>query len=319
MAVALISGITGQDGSFLAQQLLEQGWTVVGLVRRSATTNWWRIAHLVDQLILEEADLLDMASLTQVMRTHQPSHIYNLAAMSNVSTSWKMPILTAEVNALGVAKMLEAMRIACPEARFYQASSSEMFGLAQHSPQDERTPFYPRSPYGIAKVYAHQLTVNYRESHGLFAVSGILFNHESERRSDEFVTRKITKSVARISRGSQEKLKLGALRVRRDWGFAGDYTWAMRLMLSQEKARDYVIGTGVSWSVIDFLQRAFGLVGLNWEDHVVHDPSLLRPAEIPVLCGNAARARRELGWAPSIDFEQLVERMVRADIDRLGE
>jgi GDPmannose 4,6-dehydratase len=313
---ALVTGITGQDGSFLAEQLLEQGWEVVGLMRRSASPHPWRIAHLLDRLRLEEADLLDQGSLIEVLRRHRPDHIYHLAAQSFVPTSWRQPLLTGEVTALGAARMLEALRLAWPEARYYQAGSSEMFGASPERPQREGTAFHPRSPYGVAKVYAHHLTVNYRESYGLHAVAGILFNHESERRGEEFVTRKIALAVARIARGDRRPLHLGALEVRRDWGFAGDYTRAMHLMLLQDQPRDYVIATGRSWSVAEFAERAFAAADMDWRQHVELDQQLLRPAEIPELIGDPSRAYAELGWHPTLDFDGLVDRMVRAELAR---
>ena len=318
MPTALITGITGQDGSFLAEQLIEQGWTVVGVMRRSASPDLWRVAHLDGRLVLEHGDLLDMGSLVRLLQKHRPEHIYNLAAQSFVPTSWEQPVLTGQVTALGCARMLEAMRIAAPEARFYQAGSSEMFGSSGVELQDEGTPFHPRSPYGVAKTYAHHLTVNYRESYGLFAVGGILFNHESERRGIEFVTRKISMAVARIHRGQQKTLKLGRMDVRRDWGFAGDYTRAIHAMLVRDTPDDFVIATGECWSVEDFCSRAFACVDLSWRDHVEHDPALLRPAEIVSLRGNPAKAKAALGWEPLVGFDQLVERMVRCDVDRLG-
>ncbi|MCB9778090.1 MAG: GDP-mannose 4,6-dehydratase [Alphaproteobacteria bacterium] len=320
MPTALITGVTGQDGSFLAEQLLARGWRVVGVARRSASPNPWRIAHLLDRptdpLELREGDLLDLGSLIDLMREVRPDHVYNLAAQSFVPTSWRQPLLTGDVTALGAARMLEALRLGAPDARFYQASSSEMFGLAEHEPQDLHTPFHPRSPYGVAKVYAHHLTVNYRESHGLFVVSGILFNHESERRGNEFVTRKVTRAVAAIETGRADHLTLGRLDVKRDWGFAGDYTRAMTLMLEQDAPRDHVIATGRCHSVQDFVSRAFAVVGRDWRAHVRHDEALLRPAEIPSLRGDPAPAHRALGWSPTVDFDQLVERMVHADLDR---
>ena len=317
MPTALITGITGQDGSFLAEQLVDLGWHVVGVMRRSASPNLWRIQHILDRITLEHGDLHDMGSLIRLLLEVRPDHVYNLAAQSFVPTSWKQPVLTGEVTGLGCARMLEAMRIAAPEARFYQAGSSEMFGSGGASIQDESTPFHPRSPYGVAKVYAHHLTVNYRESFGLFAVGGILFNHESERRGEEFVTRKISMAVARIHEGLQKELKLGRMDVRRDWGFAGDYTRAIHKMLLQDTPEDFVIATGESWSVEDFCARAFACVGLRWEDYVQHDPGLLRPAEILSLRGDPSRAKAALDWSPQVDFDGLVERMVRADIDRL--
>lgn len=319
MPTALITGITGQDGSFLAEQLIAEGWTVVGMMRRSASPDLWRVAHLDRQLVLEHGDLLDIGSLVRLLLKHRPHHIYNLAAQSFVPTSWEQPILTGEVTGLGCARMLEAMRIAAPEARFYQAGSSEMFGSSGVALQDEDTPFHPRSPYGVAKTYAHHLTVNYRESYGLFAVGGILFNHESERRGIEFVTRKISMAVARIHRGTQRRLKLGRMDVCRDWGFAGDYTRAIHAMLLQDTPQDFVIATGESWSVKDFCARAFACVGLSWQDYVEHDPALLRPAEIVSLRGDPSRAKAALGWSPQVGFDALVERMVAADVDRLSE
>ncbi len=318
MPTALVTGITGQDGSFLAEQLLEEGWTVVGVMRRSASPNLWRLRHLEDRLVLEHGDLLDTGSLVRLLLKHRPEHIYNLAAQSFVPTSWEQPVLTGQVTGLGCARLLEAIRIAAPDARFYQAGSSEMFGTSGGALQDESTPFHPRSPYGVAKTYAHHLTVNYRESFGLFAVGGILFNHESERRGEEFVTRKISMAVARIHRKQQSVLRLGRMDVRRDWGFAGDYTRAIHRMLLQDTPQDFVIATGECWSVEDFCSRAFACVGLDWRDHVEHDPALLRPAEIMSLRGDATRARTELDWTPEVDFDALVERMVRADVDRIS-
>jgi GDPmannose 4,6-dehydratase len=315
---ALITGITGQDGSFLAEQLLDAGWRVVGVARRSASPDHWRVAHLAGRLEVVHGDLLDLGCLIGLMRAHRPDHVYNLAAQSFVPTSWEQPLLTGEVTALGAARVLEAVRLAAPEARFYQAGSSEMFGTAGVEVQDERTPFHPRSPYGVAKTYAHHLTVNYRESYGMFAVGGILFNHESERRGIEFVTRKISRAVAAIHHGRATEVRLGRIDVRRDWGFAGDYTRAMTLMLEQDEPQDYVIATGESWSVQDFAERAFACVGRDWRAHVRHDPALLRPAEIVSLRGDASRAREDLGWSPTVDFDGLVERMVRADVDRMA-
>ncbi len=317
MPTALITGITGQDGSFLAEQLLGRGWRVVGVLRHSASPDPWRIRHLED-LELVSGDVLDQGGLIGIMQDVRPDHVYHLAAQSHVPTSWKQPILTGEVTGLGAARMLEAVRLICPETRYYQAGSSEMFGTAGGDSKDEDTPFHPRSPYGVAKAYAHQLTVNYRESYGLFAVGGILFNHESERRGPEFVTRKISLAVARIVRGLQDRLLLGRIDVRRDWGFAGDYTRAMHLMLLEDDPRDYVVATGESWSVQDYAERAFAVAGLDWRQYVQHDPGLLRPAEIPALCGDASRARDDLGWGPSMSFDELVERMVLADLDRLS-
>ena len=316
LPTALITGITGQDGSYLAELLLEKGYRVVGVVRRSSTTPYERISHLVDRIELISADLLDQHSLVDAMRECDPDEIYNLAAQSFVQTSWTQPVLTGEFTALGVTRMLEAMRKAAPNARFYQASSSEMFGKVVETPQRESTPFYPRSPYGVAKVYGHWITVNYRESFGLYAVSGILFNHESERRGLEFVTRKVTDGVARISLGLQRDLRLGNLDARRDWGFAGDYVDAMWRMLQQPEPDDYVIGKGKTWSVRELCQQAFSHVGLNYEDHVVRDEKFFRPAEVDLLVADPSKAREQLGWEPRMSFQQLVARMVEADLAR---
>jgi GDPmannose 4,6-dehydratase len=314
---ALITGITGQDGSYLADLLLEKGYRVVGVVRRASTENFERIAHVRDRLELRQADLLDQLSLIDVVRTVAPDEIYNLAAQSFVPTSWVQPVLTAEFDAVGVTRILEAMRLAAPKARFYQASSSEMFGKVRETPQRETTPFYPRSPYGVAKVFGHFITVNYRESYDLFACSGILFNHESPRRGREFVTRKVTDGVARIKLGLARELRLGNLDARRDWGFAGDYVEAMWRMLQQPAPDDYVIATGEAHTVRDLVEIAFASVGLDWREHVVEDPALLRPAEVEQLIGDASKARRVLGWVPRVPFRQLVETMVRADLERL--
>jgi GDPmannose 4,6-dehydratase len=316
MPTALITGVTGQDGSYLTEFLLEKGYHVVGVVRRSSTTPYERIAHLVDRIELVSADLLDQTSLTDVVSDCRPAEIYNLAAQSFVQTSWNQPVLTGEFTALGVTRMLEAVKKAAPNARFYQASSSEMFGKVHESPQRETTPFYPRSPYGVAKVYGHWITVNYRESFGMYAVSGILFNHESPRRGLEFVTRKVTDGVARIKHGLQSELRLGNLEARRDWGFAGDYVQAMWLMLQQDAPDDYVIGTGHTCSVRDLCEAAFGAVGLDYRDHVVQDPRFFRPAEVDLLVADPAKARAKLGWRPSVSFEQLVHMMVEADLRR---
>jgi GDPmannose 4,6-dehydratase len=318
MPTALITGITGQDGSYLAEHLLEKGYKVVGIVRRSSTTPYERIAHLVDRIELVSADLLDQTSLTDVVGDHAPDEIYNLAAQSFVQTSWTQPVLTGEFTALGVTRMLEALRKAAPKARFYQASSSEQFGKVMETPQRESTPFYPRSPYGVAKVYGHWITVNYRESFNLFAVSGILFNHESPRRGLEFVTRKITDAVARIHLGLQKEVRLGNLDARRDWGFAGDYVDAMWRMLQQDAPDDFVIGTGETWSVRQLCEIAFGAVNLDYQDHVVQDPKFFRPAEVDLLVADPSRARNELGWEPKVTFEQLVKMMVDADLARYG-
>jgi GDPmannose 4,6-dehydratase len=314
---ALITGVTGQDGSYLAELLLEKGYRVVGMVRRASTENFERIAHLRERIELRQADLLDQLSLIELLRTVKPDEIYNLAAQSFVPTSWQQPVLTAEFDAVGVTRLLEAMRLVLPEARFYQASSSEMFGQVRETPQRETTPFYPRSPYGVAKVYGHFITVNYRESYGLFACSGILFNHESPRRGREFVTRKVTDGAARVKLGLAQELRLGNLEARRDWGFAGDYVEAMWRMLQQAKADDYVVATGESHTVRDLVETAFGSVGLDWRQHVREDPTLLRPAEVELLVGDASKARRTLGWAPRVAFRELVEMMVRADLERL--
>ena len=316
MPTALISGITGQDGSYLAEHLLAKGYRVVGIVRRSSTTAFERIEHIVDRIELVSADLLDQTSLTDVMSESAPDEIYNLAAQSFVQTSWSQPVLTGEFTALGVTRMLEAMRKAAPKARFYQASSSEQFGKVVETPQRESTPFYPRSPYGVAKAYGHWITVNYRESFGLFAVSGILFNHESPRRGLEFVTRKISDAVARIKLGKQGDLRLGNLEARRDWGFAGDYVDAMWRMLQQEEPVDYVIGTGETFSVKQFCEAAFGAVDLDYNDYVVQDSRFFRPAEVDLLVADPSRARDELGWTPDVDFKQLVSMMVEADLAR---
>jgi GDPmannose 4,6-dehydratase len=315
---ALITGITGQDGSYLADFLLEKGYEVYGMVRRSSTEKFERIAHCKDRINLIQADLLDQLSLIKMLEEVQPDEVYNLAAMSFVPTSWNQPVLTGEFTAIGVTRMLEAMRQISPEAKFYQASSSEMFGKVREVPQTELTPFHPRSPYGVAKAYGHFITVNYRESYDLFAVSGILFNHESPRRGLEFVTRKITDGVARIKLGMTDKLNLGNLDAERDWGFAGDYVEAMWLMLQQDEPEDYVIATGQSHSVRRFCELAFSHAGLNWEDHVVVDPALVRPAEVDHLLGDCSKAQEQLGWKQRVDFEGLVNMMVDADIERLS-
>jgi GDPmannose 4,6-dehydratase len=316
MPTALITGITGQDGSYLAELLLEKGYDVVGVVRRSSTTPYERIAHLVDRVELVSADLLDQTSLTDVVGACRPDEIYNLAAQSFVQTSWNQPVLTGEFTALGVTRMLEAMKKAAPKARFYQASSSEMFGKVAESPQRETTPFYPRSPYGVAKVYGHWITVNYRESFGMYAVSGILFNHESPRRGLEFVTRKVSDAVARIKFGLQSEVRLGNLDARRDWGFAGDYVEAMWLMLQQDAPDDYVVGTGHTWSVRDLCEVAFDVVGLDYRDYVVQDPRFFRPAEVDLLVADSSKAAGKLGWRPKVSFRDLVRMMVEADLER---
>ncbi len=313
---AIITGITGQDGSYLAELLLQQGYQVVGVVRRLSTPNLWRIEHLLDRLTIRPGDLLDQLSLIRLIDEVQPDELYNLAAMSFVPASWDQPMLTGEYNALGVTRVLDAIRQVNPGIRFYQASSSEMFGKVREVPQTELTPFYPRSPYGVSKVFAHYITVNYRESYNLFAVSGILFNHESPRRGLEFVTRKVTDAVARIKLGLADTLSLGNLQAQRDWGFAGDYVRAMWLMLQQDQPVDYVIATGQSHSVQRLVDLAFGRAGVDWRPHVKLDPKLLRPAEVDQLIGNSAKARRELGWAPQVSFEQLVAMMVDEDLER---
>ena len=314
---ALITGITGQDGSYLAELLLEKGYSVHGMVRRSSSENFERIDHLRDQISLHHGDLLDQYSLASLLRETRPDEVYNLAAQSFVPTSWSQPVLTGEFTALGVTKMLEAIRHTCPGTRFYQASSSEMFGKVREVPQTESTPFYPRSPYGVAKVYGHHITVNYRESFGLYAVSGILFNHESPRRGLEFVTRKVTNGVARIKLGLQKKLAMGNLDAERDWGFAGDYVRAMWLMMQQSTPDDYVIATQETHSVRDLCEIAFARAGLDWQEHVLVDPKFVRPAEVDHLIGNPAKARAKLGWEPTVSFRQLVETMVDADLERL--
>jgi GDPmannose 4,6-dehydratase len=316
MPTALITGITGQDGSYLAEHLLAKGYRVVGVVRRSSTTPYERIAHLIDSIELVSADLLDQTSLVDAVEAVRPDEIYNLAAQSFVQTSWTQPVLTGEFTALGVTRMLEAMRKAAPKARFYQASSSEQFGKVVETPQRESTPFYPRSPYGVAKVYGHWITVNYRESFDLYAVSGILFNHESPRRGLEFVTRKISDGVARIKHGLASELRLGNLDARRDWGFAGDYVDAMWRMLQADTPDDYVIGTGSTFSVREFCEAAFGAVELDWQDFVKQDERFFRPAEVDLLVADPSKAKTQLGWTPSVSFEELVRRMVEADMDR---
>jgi GDPmannose 4,6-dehydratase len=314
---ALITGITGQDGSYLAEFLLEQGYDVVGMVRRTSTVTFDRIQHIQDDLELVQGDLLDQSSLMEVLSEYKVSEVYNLAAQSFVPTSWKQPVLTGEFTALGVTRILEAIRSVNPEIRFYQASSSEMFGKVQQVPQTEKTPFWPRSPYGVAKVYGHWITVNYRESYNLFACSGILFNHESPRRGLEFVTRKISHGVAKIKLEQAKELRLGNLDSQRDWGFAGDYVRAMWLMLQQDEPDDYVVAMGETHSVRDFCEIAFSHVDLNWQDFVVQDPAFMRPAEVDQLIGNPAKAAAKLGWEPEVSFRGLVEMMVDADLEDL--
>ncbi len=315
---AIITGITGQDGSYLAELLLEKGYDVYGMVRRSSAPNLWRIEHLLDRITLKPADLLDQLSMIRLIDEVRPQELYNLAAMSFVPASWDQPMLTGEYNSQGVTRLLDAIRQVDPGIRFYQASSSEMFGKVREMPQKETTPFYPRSPYGVSKVFAHYITVNYRESYDLFAVSGMLFNHESPRRGLEFVTRKVTDGVARIKLGLADTLPIGNLDAQRDWGFAGDYVRAMWLMLQQDKPDDFVIATGVSHSVRQLIEIAFSRAGLRWEDHVRIDPALLRPAEVEHLLGDASKAQRELNWKPEVSFRELVEMMVDADLDRLA-
>lgn len=314
---ALITGITGQDGSYLAELLLDRGYRVVGMTRRTSTDVHERIQHLVDRIEIVSGDLLDQSSLTSIIADVRPDEVYNLAAQSFVPTSWHQPVLTGEFTALGVTRILEAIRATNPRIKFYQASSSEMFGKVQTVPQNEDTPFYPRSPYGVAKLYGHWITVNYRESYDIFACSGILFNHESERRGKEFVTRKISDGVARIKLGLANELRLGNLDAKRDWGFAGDYVRAMWMMLQQERPEDFVIANGRTHEVRDFVRLAFATVDLDWEKYTIVDPRFYRPAEVDLLVGDPAKAKRVLGWAAEVSFEELVQRMVAADMDRL--
>ncbi len=315
--VALVTGITGQDGSYLAEFLLEQGYEVFGMVRRSSEEKFERIQHLMDKVELVQGDLLDQFSLISILKEVNPNEVYNLAAQSFVPTSWKQPVLTSEFTALGVTKLLESVRLIDRGIRFYQASSSEMYGKVRETPQTEMTPFYPRSPYGVSKVYGHYITVNYRESYGMFAVSGILFNHESPRRGLEFVTRKVTDGVARIKLGLEDELRLGNLDAKRDWGFAGDYVRAMWMMLQQPQPQDYVIATGETHSVRDLVQTAFSHAGLDWEKYVKVDKAFLRPAEVDLLVGDASKAKRELGWEPSVSFQEMIAMMVDSDIEKL--
>jgi len=316
--VALITGVTGQDGSYLAEFLLEQGYKVYGMVRRASVDKFERIAHIMDKIQLIQGDLLDQYSLISALKESQPTEVYNLAAQSFVPTSWAQPVLTSEFTAIGVTRMLESIRLVNKDIRFYQASSSEMYGKVRETPQTEDTPFYPRSPYGVAKVYGHYITVNYRESYDLFATSGILFNHESPRRGLEFVTRKVTDGVARIKLGLSHELRLGNLDARRDWGFAGDYVRAMWLMLQQDTPDDYVISTGETRSVRELVQTAFNCVNLDWQQYVKIDKAFLRPAEVDLLVGDCTKAKTKLGWEPSVSFEQLVSMMVEADLKRLS-
>ncbi len=316
--IALVTGITGQDGSYLAELLLDKGYEVHGVARRASTDNLSRIAHLADRITVHCGDLIDQNSLTQLVQSVRPAEIYNLAAQSFVPTSWSQPLLTAETTGLGVTRLLDAIRQVDPSIRFYQASSSEMFGRVQETPQRETTPFWPRSPYSVAKVYGHWITVNYRESYDLFACSGVLFNHESPRRGHEFVTRKITRTVAKIKLGLTDELRLGNLKAKRDWGFAGDYVEAMWLMLQQDVADDYVVGTGETYEVEQFVEAAFSHVGLNWRHYVVIDPKFYRPAEVDLLVADPTKARERLGWRPRVSFEELVTMMVDADLADLG-
>ncbi|MFP4344684.1 MAG: GDP-mannose 4,6-dehydratase [Anaerolineales bacterium] len=316
---ALITGITGQDGSYLAEFLLEQGYEVIGMVRRTSTVNFNRIEHIQEQIELVSGDLLDQGSLMSIIREHRPDEVYNLAAQSFVPTSWEQPVFTGGVTGLGVTRVLEALRTVAPETRFYQASSSEMFGKVREVPQNEDTPFYPRSPYGVAKVYGHWITVNYRESYDLFACSGILFNHESPRRGLEFVTRKTTYGVAKIKLGLADELRLGNLDSKRDWGFAGDYVRAMWLMLQQDEPDDYVVGTGETHSIQELCEAAFGYVDLDWREYVKQDPRFMRPAEVDLLVSDPSKAKRVLGWEPKVDFKALIAMMVEADIELLKE
>jgi GDPmannose 4,6-dehydratase len=315
---ALITGITGQDGSYLAELLLNKGYKVYGLVRRTSTANTSRIGHILDKVCLIQGDVADQSSLIAAVRQSEPDEIYNLAAQSFVGSSWSQPLFTSDVTALGVTRLLEAIRVCGSNAKFYQASSSEMFGKAAESPQNERTPFHPRSPYGVSKLYGHWITVNYRESYGMFTCSGILFNHESPRRGIEFVTRKISNGVARIYHGMDTELRLGNLDARRDWGFAGDYVEAMWLMLQQDTADDYVVATGETHTVREFCELAFEAAGLDWEKYVKVDPKFLRPAEVELLLGDCAKAKKTLGWKPKVSFKELVRMMVEGDIDLLS-
>jgi GDPmannose 4,6-dehydratase len=317
MPTALITGVNGQDGSYLAEFLLEKGYHVVGMVRRSSTVTFERIAHIQNDIDIVPGDLHDQSSLVACLEQYEPDEVYNLAAQSFVATSWSQAVLTGEVTALGVTRLLESIRLVNPKIRFYQASSSEMFGKVQECPQKESTPFYPRSPYGVAKVYGHWITINYRESYGLYTVSGILFNHESPRRGLEFVTRKISNAVANIKMGLAKDLHLGNLEARRDWGFAGEYVQAMWMMLQQEKPEDFVVGTGETHSVREFVEQAFACVGMNYKDYVVEDPRFLRPSEVDKLISDPSHAKERLGWSSRIHFNDLVEMMVESDLKRL--
>jgi len=318
MPTALITGITGQDGSYLAEFLLTQGYRVIGMVRRTSTISYERISQFQEQVTISQGDLHDQSSLMDLFEEYQPDEVYNLAAQSFVPTSWTQPVLTGEVTALGVTRILEAVRLVCPKARFYQASTSEMFGKVREVPQRETTPFYPRSPYGVAKVYGHWITVNYRESYNIFSLSGILFNHESPRRGLEFVTRKITHGVARIKLGLAQELRMGNLEARRDWGFAGDYVEAMWRMLQQAEPQDFVVGTGETHSVEEFCRVAFEHVGLDYKDYVVQDPKFFRPSEVDLLVSDPRNAHEKLGWAPRVDFKGLVGMMVDSDLEQVA-
>lgn len=317
MKRALITGISGQDGSYLAELLLDKGYEVFGMVRRASVDKFERITHLMDRIHLVQGDLLDQFSLIAALEKTEPAEVYNLAAQSFVPTSWAQPVLTSEFTAVGVTRLLESIRLVNNKIKFYQASSSEMYGKVRETPQTELTPFYPRSPYGVAKAYGHYITVNYRESYDLFAVSGILFNHESPRRGLEFVTRKVTDGVARIKKGLAKELRLGNLDAKRDWGFAGDYVEAMYLMLQQSEPDDYVIATGETHTVERLVEVAFSHVGLNWKDYVKLDPAFLRPAEVDLLIGDSSKARKKLGWKPKVSFEQMIQMMVDADLERV--
>lgn len=317
MPTALVTGVTGQDGSYLSEFLLEKGYTVIGMVRRTSTINFERINHFQDQIEIVQGDLLDQMSLIEILQQYRPTEVYNLAAQSFVPTSFNQPVLTGEFTALGVTRMLEAIRLVDPKIRFYQASSSEMFGKVVEVPQRESTPFYPRSPYGVAKVYGHWITVNYRESYNLFGCSGILFNHESPRRGLEFVTHKITHAAVKIKLGQAQELRLGNLEARRDWGYAGDYVRAMWLMLQQDAPDDYVVATGETHSVQEFVEETFGYLDLDWREHVVQDPKFYRPAEVDLLVGDPSKAGKILGWEPNVDFRGLVRLMVDADLQAL--
>jgi len=314
---ALVTGVTGQDGSYLAEFLLEKGYEVIGMVRRTSTVNFERIKHFQDKITLVPGDLMDQVSIIDILREHRPNEVYNLAAQSFVPISWSQPVLTGEVTALGVTRVLDAIRTVDPTIRFYQASSSEMFGKVRETPQNENTPFYPRSPYGVAKVYGHWITVNYRESYDLFACSGILFNHESPRRGLEFSTHKVTHGVARIKLGLDNELRMGNLDAKRDWGYAGDYVKAMWLMLQQDEPDDYVVGTGSTHSVRELCEVAFDYLDLDWQDHVVVDPRFLRPADVDFLVADATKARTKLGWEPTVTFEELIQMMIDADLEAL--